>query len=229
MASSFLYPTFKKRYLTKEKKLDLSVGDTVTIPFTREDNVCEAVLFYIINIEETAYSVYVDLMSVNVNLIKPFRWLSNLDVSECKTIPIKIPYCKSNIYRVLNSLVTRFPEEVQEAMVAKEEVRYSFKNGQKSYEPELIGKIWALDTDEVFDHRTTHTDFNASCYPYVLDQFPFFKTHPIFFDGQEHCVILHNQIIPGKVSFIARGFLFTSSHLYRTYITPICMRLQINQ
>lgn len=226
MASSFLYPTFKERYLTKKKKLDLSVGDTVTIPFTREDNVCEAVLFYIINIEETAYSVYVDLMSVNVNLIKPFRWLSNLDVSECKTIPIKIPYCKSNIYRVLNSLVTRFPEEVQEAMVAKEEVRYSFKNGQESYtEPELIGKIWALDSDEVFSYYTTHIDPDK--HPYVLRRFPFFVDNPEYFQAPHQPIALRNKLLPDRISYIEDGFLHITNDLTLEYHTPICMRLKI--
>ena len=227
------YEDFKNYFLDNGKP-KLEVGDLIKIPYKKPNQVLIEeyydILFYIINKETIGGCSYIDIMSMDFHLMEPMVWLTKEDLENQKSLTTTL-YHATNVAHCLNELVKRFPEPVQRAMESKQIRRYSDKGNGERYERALeqIGKIWALDTDEVFDHRTTHTDFNARCYPYVLDQFPFFKTHPNFFDGQEHCVILRNQIIPGKVSFIARGFLFTSSDLYQTYITPICMRLQIDQ
>ena len=230
MKEPLQYEDFKGSFLRKPKEIELEVGDLINIPYKKQGSDPEEpytkILFFVINKETIGSVSYIDIMSKNTYLVEYMTYLREFDLGDQRKLSTT-PYRNSNIYYRLNQLVKCFPKEIQDAMIEKQIVRISpDKYNRDRNQVEQIGKIWALDTDEVFDHRTTHLDFTRR--PYVLNQFPFFKMHPDYFDYVNARIILRNQIFPDKVSFLENGFLFVTDSLNMHFVTPICMRLVIN-
>lgn len=230
MKEALQYEDFKSRFLGKPKELELDVGDLIKIPYKKQGSDPEEpytnILFFVINKEMIGNVSYIDIMSKDNYLVEYMTYLGEFDLGDQRKLSTT-PYQNSNIYYCLNQLVKCFPKEIQDAMIKKEIVRISpDKYNRDRNQVESIGKIWALDTDEIFDHRTTHLDFTHR--PYVLDQFPFFKMHPDYFDRQNGYIVLRNRIFFDKVSFLANGFLFVTDSLNMHFVTPICMRLVID-
>ena len=228
MKEPLQYEEFKGRFLGRPKELELEVGDLIKIPYKKQDSEDSytKILFFVINKEVIGNVSYIDIMSKDNHLIEHMTYLREFDLGDQRKLSTT-PYRNSNIYYRLNRLMKRFPEEIQDAMIEKQIVRISpDKYNRDRNQVESIGKIWALDTDEIFDHRTTHLDFTHR--PYILDQFPFFKMHPDYFDLGSGYIVLRNQIFSGKVSFLENGFLFVTDSLNMHFVTPICMRLIID-